>query len=78
MHAIPNDDIDYPLKLSPQEAYIDGLTDGRLYMNATKYPTKPTLPITRLGQKNKPLSGIIERSHSVISVFILTNAPNKR
>lgn len=78
MHAIPNDDIDYPLKLSPQEVYIDDLTSGCLYMNATKYPTKPTLPITRLGQQNKPLSGIIERSHSVISVFILTNAPNKR
>lgn len=77
-HVIPNDDIDYLLKFAPQEAFIDGLTDERLYMNAAKFPTKPTLPITRLGQQNKPLSGIIERSHSVIPVFILTNAPNKR
>ena len=77
-HAIPNDDIDCLLKFAPQEAYIDGLMDVRLYMNAVKFPTKPTLPITRLGQQNKPLRGIIERSHSVISVFILTNAPNKR
>lgn len=77
-HAMSNDDIDYLLKFAPQEAYIDGLTDRRLYMNAAKFPTKPTLRITRLGQQNKPLSGIIERSHSVISVFILTNAPNKR
>lgn len=77
-HATPNDDIDYLLKFAAQEAYIDGLMDGCLYMNAVKFPTKPTLPITRLGQQNKPLSGIIERSHCVISVFILTNAPNKR
>lgn len=76
-HVIPNDDIDYLLKFAPQEAYIDGPTDAS-NMNAAKFPTKPTLPITRLGQQNKPLSGIIERSHSVIPVFILTNAPNKR
>lgn len=77
-HVIPNDDIDCLLKFAPQEAYIDGLTNGRLYMSAVEFPTKPTLPITRLGQQNKPLRGIIERSHSVISVFILTNTPNKR
>lgn len=77
-HAIPNDDIDYLLKFAPQEVSIDDLTSGCLYMNATKFSTKPMLPITRLSQQNKPLSGIIERSHSVISVFILTNAPNKR
>ena len=77
-HIALDNDINYLLKFAPQEAYIDGLMDVRLYMNAVKFPTKPTLPITRLGQQNKPLSGIIERSHSVISVFILTNAPNKR
>lgn len=54
------------------------LIDINCLFTAAKYPTKPTLPITRLGQQNKPLSSIIERSHSVISVFILTNAPNKR
>lgn len=27
-----NDDIDCRLKFAPQEAYIDGLTDGRLYI----------------------------------------------
>lgn len=77
-HVIPKDDINYLLKFAPQEEYIDALADGRLYMNAVKFPPQPTLPITRLGQQNKPLSGIIERSHSVISVFILTNTPNKR
>ena len=77
-HAIPNDDIDYLLKFAPPEAYIDDLMGGCLYMNAAKFPTKPTLPITRLGQQNKPLSSIIERSHCIISVFILANAPNKR
>ena len=66
------------LKFAPKEAFIDDLMDRRLYMNAVKFPTKPTLPITRLGQQNKPLSSIIERPHGVISVFILANAPNKR
>ena len=73
-----NNDIDYLLKFAPREACTDDLMGGYLYMNAVMFPTKSTLPITRLGQQNKPLSSIIERSHSVISVFILTNAPNKR
>lgn len=77
-HAILNDDINYLLKFAPQEQHIDKLMNGHFNMNAVKFPTKPTLPITRLSQQNKPLSSIIKRSHSVISVFILTNAPNKR
>ncbi len=32
-----NDDIIYLLKFAPQEAYIDDLMDGRLYMNAAGY-----------------------------------------
>lgn len=75
---MPNDDIDYLLMFAPQEAYIGDLMGGCPYMNAAKFPTKPTLPITRLGQQNKPLGSIIERAHSVISVFVLANAPNKR
>lgn len=77
-HAIPNDDNDYLLKFAPPEAYIDDLMGGCLYMNAVKFPNMPTLPITRLGQQNKPPGGIIERPHGVISVFILADAPNKR
>lgn len=77
-HTMSNNDIDYLLKFAPREACTDNLMGGYLYMNAVMFPTKSTLPITRLGQQNKPLSSIIERSHSVISVFILTNAPNKR
>ncbi len=77
-HAILNDDINYLLKFAPQEPHIDNLMNGHLHMNAAKFPSKPTLPITCLCQQNKPLCSIIERSHSVISVFILTNAPNKR
>lgn len=77
-HAIPNDDNDYQLKFAPQEKYTDDLMGGCLYMNAVKFPTKLTLPITRLGQQNKPLGSIIERSHCIISFFILANAPNKR
>lgn len=34
---MPNDDIVYLLKFAPQEAYIDDLMDGRLYMNAAGY-----------------------------------------
>lgn len=34
---MPKDDIVYLLKFVPQEAYIDDLMDGRLYMNAAGY-----------------------------------------
>lgn len=34
---MPKDDIVYLLKFAPQEAYIDDLMDGRLYMNAAGY-----------------------------------------
>lgn len=34
---MPKDDIVYLLKFAPQEAYIDNLMDGRLYMNAAGY-----------------------------------------
>lgn len=34
---MPKDDIIYLLKFAPQEAYIDDLMDGRLYMNAAGY-----------------------------------------
>ena len=73
-----NNDIDYLLKFAPREACTDDLMGEYLYMNAVMFPTKSTLSITRLGQQNKPLSSIIERSHSVITVFILANASNKR
>lgn len=36
---MPKDDIVYLLKFAPQEAYIDDLMDGRLYMNAASYYT---------------------------------------
>ena len=34
---MPKDDIVYLLKFAPQEAYIEDLMDGRLYMNAAGY-----------------------------------------
>lgn len=34
---MPKDDIIYLLKFAPQEAYIDDLMNGRLYMNAAGY-----------------------------------------
>lgn len=34
---MPNNDIVYLLKLTPKEAYIDDLLNGRLYMNAAGY-----------------------------------------
>lgn len=34
---MPKDDIVYLLKFAPQEAYIDDLMDGRLYINAAGY-----------------------------------------
>ena len=34
---MPKDDIIYLLKFAPQEAYIDDLMDGRLYMNAAGF-----------------------------------------
>lgn len=34
---MPKDGIVYLLKFAPQEAYIDDLMDGRLYMNAAGY-----------------------------------------
>ena len=34
---MPKDDINYLLKFAPQEAYINDLMDGRLYMNAAGY-----------------------------------------
>lgn len=45
---MPNGDIVYLLKFAPKETYIDDLTDESLYMNAAKFPTKSTPPITRL------------------------------
>lgn len=34
---MPKDDIVYLMKFAPQEAHIDDLMDGRLYMNAAGY-----------------------------------------
>ena len=38
---MPKDDIIYLLKFAPQEAYIDDMMDGRLYMNAAGYHHGP-------------------------------------
>ena len=62
---MPDDDIVYLLKFAPQEAYIDNLMDGRLYMNAAGYYHE--LP----GEQGDPLEASLAYGMGIYANWLL-------
>ena len=61
---MPKDDIVYLLKFAPQEAYIDDLMDGRLYMNAAGYQGLP-------GEQGDPLEASLTYGTGIYANWLL-------